>query len=386
MSTPLSLLEALAQVPDPRSRHGRRHPLSAILSLTVLAMLCGAKSYEAIAQFGRDKGPALAFLLGFKRGKTPTKSTFSVLFRVLNVQTFEEILSRWIASRRSEGQGQAFSLDGKTARGSRDGEVPGQHLVAAYSEDAQAVLAQIKVDAKTNEHKAALELLGILPVKGNIFTGDAMFCQREVCEKIIDGGGDYIFTAKDNQPSLVIDIKAGLAYQEQARQQAAAFPPEDPPATPPPVKVATTIEKGHGRIEKRTLRTTTILTKQQDWAGLKQGFEVVRERTEKGKTTVEVVHGITSLSPERADAKRLLELTRGHWGIENRLHYRRDVTMGEDASRIRKGVAPQVMAGLRNSIIHVLSRVVKPSLASAIRTMSNCFSQALGVLNLPQFQ
>ena len=150
--------------------------------------------------------------------------------------------------------------------------------------------------------------------------------------------------------------------------------------------MATTIDKGHGRIEKRTLRTTTILTKHQDWSGLRQGFEIVRERTEKGKTTVEVVHGISSLSPERADAQRLLRLTRGHWAIENQLHYKRDVTMGEDASRIRKGVAPQVMAALRNSLIHVLSDVVAPSLAAAMRTMGNCLSQALGVLGLPQLE
>jgi len=150
--------------------------------------------------------------------------------------------------------------------------------------------------------------------------------------------------------------------------------------------VATTTGKGHGRIEKRTLRTTTTLTKQQEWRGLKQGFELVRERTEKGKKTVEVVHGITSLRPERADASRLLALTRGHWGIENNLHYRRDVTLGEDASRIRRGVAPQVMAALRNSVIHVLSDVVAPSLASATRSMGNCLSRALELLGLPQLQ
>ena len=225
MSTSLSLLDVLAQVPDPRSRHGRRHPLPAILSLAVLAMLSGAKSYQAIAQFGRDKGFTLAHALGFTRGKTPNKSTFSVLFRILDVQAFEEGLSRWIASRVPEGREEPISLDGKTARGSRDGEVPGQHLVAAYCAAAQAVLAQIKVDAKTNEHKAALKLLGILPVKGNIITGDAMFCQRDLCAAIIEEGGDYVFTAKDNQPSLVIDIAAGLAYQEQARRLTAAFSP-----------------------------------------------------------------------------------------------------------------------------------------------------------------
>lgn len=225
MATALSLLDVLAEVPDPRSCHGRRHPLSAILALAVVAMLGGAKSYQAIAQFGRDKGFALAHLLGFRRGKTPTKSTFSVLFRVLDVHAFEQALARWLASRLPEGQEKPIALDGKTARGSRDGGLPGHHLVAAYCAEAQAVLAQIQVDTKTNEHKAALQLLGILPVRGNIITGDALFCQRDVCAAIIAAGGDYVFTVKDNQPSLVVDIDAGLGFQGQARRLAAAFSP-----------------------------------------------------------------------------------------------------------------------------------------------------------------
>ena len=143
--------------------------------------------------------------------------------------------------------------------------------------------------------------------------------------------------------------------------------------------------KGHGRLEKRTLRTTSTLTKHQDWAGLKQGFELTRERTINGERTVETVRGITSLCAERADAERLLRLTRGHWGIENGLHYRRDVTMGEDASRVRKGVGPQVMAALRNSIIHALSDV-GPNLAAAMRRLNNCLSQALCFLGLPQLE
>jgi hypothetical protein len=150
--------------------------------------------------------------------------------------------------------------------------------------------------------------------------------------------------------------------------------------------VARTVDKGHGRFEIRTLRLTSTLTKHQDWAGLAQGFELTRERREGGKTTVEVVYGITSLHKEEADARRLLGLTRGHWGIENGSHHRRDVTMGEDASRIRKDSAPEVMAALRNAVIHVLSDVVAPSLASAMRTMNNCFSQALTLLGLPQFE
>lgn len=225
MSAPLPLLDVLAEVPDPRKRRGLRHPLSAVLSLAVLAMLTGCKSYQAIAQFGRDKGKALAFALGFRRGKTPAKSTFSEIFRALDISAFEEMLSRWIRSRLPQGEELIFALDGKTARGSKDGEVPGQHLVAAYAGQYQAVLAQIRVDTKTNEHKAALQLLGILPLKGCIVTGDAMFCQRDLCATIIAEGGDYLFFAKDNQASLVTDIEAGLAFQEQTRRTAAAFSP-----------------------------------------------------------------------------------------------------------------------------------------------------------------
>lgn len=225
MSAPLCLLEVLADVPDPRNPKGTRHPLGAILSLTVLAMLTGCKSYSAVAQFGRDKGPALAHALGFRRGKTPAKSTLSELFRDLDAAAFESAFSRWVASRLPPGEGLHVCLDGKTARGSRDGDAPGHHLVAAYAPAAQAVLGQLRVDAKTNEHKAALELLGLLPVGGNVFTGDAMFCQRDVCALIVAEQGDYVLTVKDNQPGLATDIAAGLAYDEQTRRSAAAFSP-----------------------------------------------------------------------------------------------------------------------------------------------------------------
>jgi hypothetical protein len=150
--------------------------------------------------------------------------------------------------------------------------------------------------------------------------------------------------------------------------------------------VASTTNKGHGRLEKRTLRTTSLLTKHQEWAGLQQGFELTRERTVKGVKTVEVVHGITSLPTRRADAARLENLTRGHWSIENDLHYPRDVTLGEDASRVRKGVAPEVLAGLRNSVVHMMADVVAPSLAAGLRRLNNCLSQALSLLGLPQLE
>src|SRR5262249_4263681 len=210
-------------------RHGRRHPLAALLSLTVLAMLRGCKGPTAISQFGRDHGAALAHALGFRRGKTPAPSCLSDLYGALDAAAFEAALSRWIASRASppaEGADQQpVSLDGKGLRGSRDGEAPGHHLVSAYAHEHQAVLAQIRVDARTNEHKAALELLGILPVQGRVVLGDALFCQRDVCEKIVGQGGDYLFTVKGNQLGLERDIAAGFGFEAGARSIAAAFPP-----------------------------------------------------------------------------------------------------------------------------------------------------------------
>jgi hypothetical protein len=220
-----ALLEVLAELPDPRSRHGRRHPLPAILALVVLAMLRGARGPTAIAQFGRDHGAALAHALGFTRGKTPAASHLSRVLRRLDAAALETLLARWIAARLPAESTRVVSLDGKTVRGSHDGDTPGQHLVAAYAPHVDAVLAQIRVDAKTNEHKAALELLGILPVRDRVVVGDAMFCQRDLCEQVVTQGGDYIFFAKDNQPGLVTDIRAGFGFTASAHALAATFSP-----------------------------------------------------------------------------------------------------------------------------------------------------------------
>jgi predicted transposase YbfD/YdcC len=145
------------------------------------------------------------------------------------------------------------------------------------------------------------------------------------------------------------------------------------------------VDRGHGRLEIRALERTRILTKHQAFKGLKQAFRLTRQRTEKGQASVEVVHGIASLSAERADAGRLLALVREHWQIENGLRYRRDVTLQQDQSRIRKGAAPQAMAALRNTVIH-LAQKVAPSLAAAVRRLSNCFHLALNLLGLPQIE
>ncbi len=220
-----TLYDALADLPDPRSSHGRVHPLPAVLGLVVLAVLMGRKSLKSIARFGRQHGPPLAHALGFRRGKTPAASTLSRTLRRFEAPQLEALLSRWIQGRIEPTPFQHISLDGKTLRGRRDGDVPGQHLVAAYAPAVQAVLAQVRVDSKTNEHKAALELLGILPLEGKVVVGDAMFCQRDLAEHVVDAKGDYVLVVKDNQPGLGIDIQAGFAFETTARGLAAATSP-----------------------------------------------------------------------------------------------------------------------------------------------------------------
>ena len=200
-----SLTEAFAEIPDPRAAPGRRYTLSAILNLTALAMLAGMRSLEAIAQFARDHGTPLTHALGFTSAKSPCKATLSNLFRRLDVAAFEGALTRWIRARCPD-LGEQLCLDGKAVRGSKDHGLPGAHLLAAYAPHVAAVVAQVRVDRKTNEHKAALELLGVLPLTGTVVTGDAMFGQKDVCRAVDGGGGAYRFTVKDDQPTLHFDI------------------------------------------------------------------------------------------------------------------------------------------------------------------------------------
>lgn len=184
MSQPLSLYEALGEVPDPRDASGRRHPLQAVLTLTSVAILSGARSLYAVAQFGRDRGKEFAAALGFTREVPPCCATLHYLFKALDRRAFEGAVRRWARGRCESVGWEAVHLDGKALRGIQGHEVPGVHLLAAYCHEAKAVLDQIPVGAKTNEHKAALELLDLVPVKGKLFTGDAMFCQRDLSRKI----------------------------------------------------------------------------------------------------------------------------------------------------------------------------------------------------------
>jgi hypothetical protein len=183
MARSVSLWEVFREVPDPRDAQGRRHPLPAVLTLATVAMLSGARSLYAIAQFGRDRGKAFAAALGFTRDVPPCCATLHYLFAALDRKAFERAIRRWTAGRVTAGW-QSVSLDGKTLRGVQGHHVPGVHLLAAYAHEAKIVLDQIPVDAKTNEHKTALELLNLIPLEGTVVIGDAMFCQRDLSRKI----------------------------------------------------------------------------------------------------------------------------------------------------------------------------------------------------------
>ena len=188
MTQAVSLWEALAEVPDPRGARGKRHPLPAILTLAVVAMLAGCRSLYAIAQFGRDRGRGLARALGFTRDRPPCCATLHYVFAALDPGAFERAIRRWVRTRVAKGW-QAVSVDGKTLRGVQGHQLPGVHLLAAYAHEARIVLDQLPVHAGTNEHKTALRLLDLIPVEGKVVTGDAMFCQRDLSRKIRKKGG-----------------------------------------------------------------------------------------------------------------------------------------------------------------------------------------------------
>ena len=216
-TTPSSLYEIFATVPDPRSRFGRSYSLASLLTLAAVAMLCGCRSLYAIAQWGRDYN-ALAPPLGFTRRRTdgsgyrtPCVSELHTVFAALDVAAFEAALTRRIIAQGVQGLAErTVAIDGKALRGSQGHRLPGVHLLAAYRREVEAVLAQLAVPGKTNEHKTALELLKLIPLEGTLITGDAAFTQRDLCAAILAGGGDYFLTVKDNQPTLEADIRAAF--------------------------------------------------------------------------------------------------------------------------------------------------------------------------------
>jgi hypothetical protein len=206
-----SLVERLGELSDPRDRRGRQYPMVGVLTLCLVAVLAGHTTPEAIAQFGRLRQKRLGHALGFKNGKMPCANTIGGLLRGLDADHLDRLIGDWLSDR-TTGTWDQLNLDGKVLRGSRDAEVPGVHLLAAYASQVSAVIAQMTVEATTNEHKAALRLLDILPPLGGIVvTADAMFTHIDVGTAIRQKGGDYIFYAKKNQPELQDDLAQTFA-------------------------------------------------------------------------------------------------------------------------------------------------------------------------------
>jgi hypothetical protein len=209
-----SLIELLGDLKDPRDPRGVPYPLVPVLALCLIATRAGHTGFAAIAQFGRLRRHRLGHALGFRSGKMPCANMISKLLRDLDADHLDRTIGAWLAGRHAGGRGHV-ALDGKTLRGSRDGGVPGTHLPAAYAPQASAVVAQMRVEATTNEHKAALRLLGVLPPPGGaVVTADAMFTHRDVCRKVLERQGDYVLYAKDNQATLRRDIRDTFSAAE----------------------------------------------------------------------------------------------------------------------------------------------------------------------------
>lgn len=343
MPTPvIPLMQFLVGGPDFRAASGKRHPLSAILALACAASLCGYRSYGAMAEWGRNYGATLVAALGFTRATTPCAATLHTVFKNLDGACFEAKLGAWAAQALAALPGaaeqlEAVACDGKTLRGSRKLGASGSHLLAAVSQRLGLTLTQCAVADKTNELSAMPDILaGLLPT-GRVITTDALHTQREFAQAVLDAGGDYLMLVKDNQPQLREDI--ATLFQE-------------PQVVAETLTTARTCDPGHGRIEERCLTASWALLGYTDWPGLQQVFQLERTITIKktGQQRHEVVYGVTSLSPQRADATRLLRCSRGHWRVEAG-HWIRDVTFDEDRSQVRCGHIPQVMAALRNTAI-----------------------------------
>jgi len=370
---PRPLIEVFALLSDFRKPRGKRHPLAAIFALACCAMLCGARSYSAIADWGRNYGMRIAQALGFTH-PTPCAATLHTIFRHVNREEFEAHLGAW-ANRIVESlpagpemPEPAVALDGKTLRGSKKQGAPGTHLLSALAHHVGVTLAQHAVDDKTNEITAVETILQHLVLEGRIVTMDALLTQRHIAQTIIDKGGDYVMIVKENQPQLRADIELVFTLPPSGDHQA----------------TAQTVDLGHGRIEQRNMTTSAALVGYSDWPGLAQVFELGRHVMFQttGKERVEVIYGVTSLSTERATPARLLALVRGQWQIENQSHWVRDVTFDEDRSQVRCGNIPQVMAALRNTAIGLLRCAGYPNIAAACRRLAAQPLQALALIGI----
>ncbi len=355
-----SLLAALTQLTDQRSARGVRYDLAPVLVLMVLAKLSGEDRPSGIAHWVSLRASWLMTALGLSWKRTPHEATYRRLMAsAIKVGEFEAVVSQFLQSAPRPGAALIINLDGKSLRGTIPaGQTQGEHLLAAYQPELGVVLWQVAVGSKENEISAAPRLLQALDLAGKTVTGDALFAQVELSRQVVEAGGDYLWVVKHNQPSVRDSIETLFVSERTA-----GGPPEHD------FRRATTIDKGHGRLEQRTLTTSSLLNEYLPWPGLGQVFEIEREVIELSsqRRRHEIGYGITSLTRAEANAARLLALSRAHWGIENGLHYRRDVTFREDATRMKSGPAAQVLAILNNLALGLIRRAGFDNAAAARR-------------------
>lgn len=366
----VSIYEIFATVPDPRRRQGQRYELAYLLTCLVAAMLCGRNSTLAVAEWCCDEQDLLEEVFGPRKYSCPDNSLYRKLLPRLDVSQVEGALADWIRMTLSASADDPIALDGKTVRGAGTDEHKAPHLLSFRTHQSQETLLQIEVGEKTNEIPIALAYLPALPVAGHVFTADALHTHVPFFLRVQQLEGDVALIVKNNQPTLHEHLATYFA------DPLAAF------------AEAETIDLQRGRKEIRHIKVTCALADylQPDWPGVAQVAQLTRTVTTKktGKTTIEVVYVITTLSRQKASPQRLLELVRGHWGIENSSHYVRDVTFLEDRSRLRTGHAPQIIAALRNLVITLIHRHGSSQIIATRRSLSSHPERAFAWLHVSQ--
>jgi predicted transposase YbfD/YdcC len=338
------LLDLLAQVPDPRKKRGRRHSLAGLLAVGIAAVIAGSKSFAAIGQWAADAGPDALAALGSARGPAE-ESTFRRAFALVSADVLDRVLGTWLHTRAVQVGGRMIiAVDGKTVRGAKGKDRKAPHLVAALAHGLGAVLGQVAADEKSNEIPAVRELLNAFAdLAGAVITMDALHTQHDTARAVLNRRADYVMTVKANMPTLYKQLK------------------KLPWALVPAVSAVST---DHGRRTRRTVKAV-LAPAWIEFEGATQVAQVRRTVTRKGKKTVEVVYIITS--DRKAAPATLAAWVRGHWHIENKLHWVRDVTYQEDKSLVRTGNAPRVMATLRSLAVSLLRLDGHANIAAANR-------------------
>ena len=366
------LYATFSQVRDYRQARGKRYTLAYLLTAICLAKLAGEQKPAGIAEWIRLRATLLARLLGIVGLSTPSLNTIRrTLAHAVSASELQTACLRFVRQTTGVEQSTLIVLDGKTLRGTiPTGASQGVHLLTAYLTNDGLVLGQEAVDGKENEIRAAPRLLQRLDLRRCVVGADALLTQREIAQQIRRQGGDYILYAKDNQPHLLADVRA---FFQPLPRRPGWF------RRPLPQTMAVMVDKQHGRREHRTLTLVADEEGFLDWPGARQVFRLQRRIVciLTGAVTEQTAYGLTSLPADKWDAQRLLPLTRALWGIENGLHYRRDVTLHEDATRMQDRNQAVAMATLNNFVIGLLGRLGFTNIASAQRRFADGLMRSL---------